>query len=362
VEREDQEFIRDWCEGQKNSPQSQFAQKIGTRIVELIKRDPLSQLLTEALESNLASLKTIEFKFPELPGIAALPPIDIDGISLVHIYGDGDTGIPKNVKTIAADIEKKWYCEIKTTIHSPIDRETSLAFGYFPAHALWCVKFNILSPVEAPIMPIGDKWPLDADTFDLHSPNAFSDTDRLPIFINLSVIDNGDISLIRRIVGEIVKKRLKEFRNRTDKKPFPFRRGSTAVFHDKDLMFLYHMKERTFEQYLRWYDIHSTEKLTFRSMAVIDREHKQNPSNAAQLLEHFRHTRIKWGQPQKGEDNIEKGVKLLYQVIRREPYNQRTVTPIIQNYQCPDHGNGCTPSCNYYQNWLGRFNRLSKII
>lgn len=118
------------------------------------------------------------------------------------------------------------------------------------------------------------------------------------------------------------------------------------------------IREATFNNYLRWYDIHTTEKLSFRLIANIEKNRKNNPQCAEEILEKLKSNKIRWGISIKGEDAVEKGVKIIYKAIHRTDYSQKKIEPLIENYNCPKHKSGCPTSCKYYKNWLGRFNRL----
>jgi len=338
----------------KNSPQGMSTRKIGARIVELIKRDPLSKELTMAIEGNLASLK----KWGRIK-------TSTDGFTYFEfnfVWGFvTDNPKPEWMKVmepIAVEIQKKWYCHITTTIHKPVDKDPFLV-ELFPVDALWAVKFNILSPVEVPLEPVNNLWPIIDVIFDrFPATSAFTPINKLPIFIYLSIINKNTIPLIEKIVGETVKECLKKFKNYLNKKPL--QRRLPPVFYDKDLLFLYNFrKEETFQNYLRWYDWHIKLGIDFRKIAVLDNELKLDPESKflVKRLDEFIHKKRKWGTPVHGEERIKKGVKEIYRAIFRKPYNRKKLPPpVILLYECPDHKNikVCIythPPCEYLKDY-----------
>jgi hypothetical protein len=129
----------------------------------------------------------------------------------------------------------------------------------------------------------------------------------------------------------------------------------------KELNFLYHCHQDKFDNYVRWYDLHTQEKLGFRPIAAWDNTQKTNPKRAEQVLQQLINCKAKCYGHIKGEDKVEKGIKLIYKAIHRDNYSAKAIEPVMKEYNCPHHGINCLTSCTYYQKWFGRFNRLNPI-
>lgn len=193
------------------------------------------------------------------------------------------------------------------------------------------------------------KEPTLADINEFVTPGYHKGSEEwLPILINTSRLNKSDAKKIKRFLWEIIETRLQKG---ADKKPH---------FESPDCAFLYRLrKEDTFQKYLKWYDIHTKEKLSFRLIAHIEKQGKQK---GAELLETLKSKKVRWGSPIKGEDKIEKGVKLIYKAIHRTDYSRKKIEPVIEGYNCPTHQkNNCPASCNYHKEWSGRFNRLNPV-
>jgi len=168
----------------------------------------------------------------------------------------------------------------------------------------------------------------------------------ITIQIELNLINQNDAKGIKEAVWEIVKDHLKG-------------RKKEMLWEPKELYFLYKCRPNTFDNYLRWYDLHVQEKLGFRPIAAWDNTKKTNPQRAERALKWLTHNKAKSLGHIREEDKIEKGVKKIYEMIHRTKYSRKAIEPVIEEYNCSHHGTGCLPSCTYYQEWLGRFNRLN---
>ena len=380
-------FIKEWTKSIKNAPQTDFARKIGARIVELIKRDPLSKKLSQIIMENLEPLRRIWLPPRRKLGkpMDSSPVFSIDCFRLNRNFGNGENYIV-NLKATVEELQRKWYCEIHTSVHIVIDEEKTHLFGVFPIDTLWSVIFDIPSPVEVPITPspIKNAWPLDDVIID-DTPGdpsltkVYSPIYKLPIFINLSLIDNNDQKLIKKIVIEAVKKHLKKYKNSPQEEPDG--KFLIPIFHQKDLMFLYHIKDSTFEQYLKWYDLNieagsqkpNEDTFSFRAIAFLDFIERKHPDRyedvkikIGEITETIKSMRGKKtlkgviGQPVKGEDKIEKGVKLIYGAIHRNPYPSTKTKQ--KDYNCPEHGLECTKECKYLIDFMKDFNRRMMLF
>ena len=182
--------------------------------------------------------------------------------------------------------------------------------------------------------------------------------DHLYLDIDLTTLDMNDARQVKQQVWQMIKDRLRE---RIIKDSRPTRIKQSHYKDDRpELAFIYHTKEETFQKYLRSYDIYMREKLGFRLIAYIDRVRKQSEINAEELLKRLRSKKLKWGNPIKGEDAVEKGIKLIHKAIHGADYSAKDTEPINEEYNCPRHGKKCSPGCNYIKYWMGIFNRVIK--
>lgn len=173
------------------------------------------------------------------------------------------------------------------------------------------------------------------------------------IQINPSLLTLNDAKKVKTHVWNIVEREILKRKNKekSSRKWNPL----APPNEPKEIAFIYATGEKTFRKYLKWYDIRTNEKLSFRVIAHIDKS-----NNSDELLEKFRCKKIKWGIPVCGEDKVEKGFKLIYEAIHRKKYKHGSNETIeIDEYRCPTHLIvECPASCKYYKKWLGRFNRL----
>lgn len=183
------------------------------------------------------------------------------------------------------------------------------------------------------------------------------ESEHLYLDIDLTTLDMNDARAVKRQVWQMVQQRIQKKRTEN---PSSKRTRQSHYKNDRpELAFVYHIKEVTFQKYLRWYTIHQNEKLSFRLIAHIERVKKTSVASADELLERLRSKRIKWGNPVKGEDAVEKGVKLIHRAIHGTDFYTKD-EEIIEKYNCPTHGNLCPPNCKYYRDWRNVFNRLYK--
>lgn len=169
----------------------------------------------------------------------------------------------------------------------------------------------------------------------------------IPLVINIDRINKNDAKKVKRLLWKIIESNLQKGKTKKPLGEYP------------ECAFLYHIrKEDTFQRYLKWYDLHTKEKLGFRLIAFIDNTSKTDPQRASKLLEKLKSEKYRCGEPKEGEDKIEKGVKLIYKAIHRDNYSRKTIEPLFEEYNCSTHGKNCPASCRYYKGWVGRFNRL----
>jgi hypothetical protein len=127
-----------------------------------------------------------------------------------------------------------------------------------------------------------------------------------------------------------------------------YKRACKKMKKMKNLKFLYSLQEETFYKYIRWYDLHIYEMLSFRMIAYIEK-YKNYPE--------FQMNLKKVRTPVKGEDHVEKGVKLIYEAIHRKTYRQKARS-FEEVYACPEHHNNqCPANCEHLKKWEVIFNR-----
>jgi hypothetical protein len=180
----------------------------------------------------------------------------------------------------------------------------------------------------------------------------------LYIDIDLTTLDMNDAKEVKQQVWEMVKNRLQDKR----KKEAPPSKIKQSHFKDDrpELAFIYHIKEEVFQKYLWWYNIHQNEKFSFRIIAYIDKVRKRGKINIDEVIERFRNIKKRWGTPEKGEDAVGKGIKLIHKAIHGMDYSAKDIEPITEKYDCPKHGNKCPHNCKYLMNWFQRFDNSMK--
>jgi len=166
----------------------------------------------------------------------------------------------------------------------------------------------------------------------------------IPILVNTTRLNANDAKWIKKEVWKIISNRLKKT---SSKKPYD---------EYKECAFLYSLRrEDTFQNYLRWYDIHFEERLTLRAIAEIHHLSKKSTRNAEALLEIFlQKSKVKVRRPIKEESAVLKGVRTIYQAISREPYRKHIQKDFDDKYERPK---GVDES-KYREQWLARFNRF----
>lgn len=180
--------------------------------------------------------------------------------------------------------------------------------------------------------------------------DRFPSDDKLFIMIDLNLIDLNDARFVKQTVWSITKEYLAKRKKEGKKK--------RILDEPKELLFIYDCREQTFQNYLRWYDIHTQEKLSFRLIARIEQIRRKNIGEAKQFLEKVRTMRMKVGYPIKGEDRVEKGVKLIWTAIHRESYTPNKVQPLMEDWNCPKHGKEYDSRCEHCKALYGRFDRI----
>ena len=169
----------------------------------------------------------------------------------------------------------------------------------------------------------------------------------LPFIVNTSRLNKSDAKTIKKQIWSAIETNLQKG---ALKKPWK---------ENEECFFLYSIRqEKTFQNYLRWYDIHTREKISFRLIAKIEEMRNENIDNAERFLEKVRNMRIKVGHPIKQEDRIARGVKLIWSAIHRESYTSTKVEPVIEEWNCPEHGKRYSAKCEHCKGLMDRFDRI----
>jgi len=184
--------------------------------------------------------------------------------------------------------------------------------------------------------------------------------DNLTIQIDLNLINQNDARYVKNTVWKIVKKYLKEGipDNSYIMKSLY---GMEAPGYDpEELTFLYHCKEKTFSNNLRYYDMKMA-GLTFRLIALVEKtkEPSKREERYKQLVESARIPKVH--KPEPGESRVREGFKQIYKAIQRNspPIKEQDIVT-EKKYNCPEHGKNCNLECSHLQSWLKR--KLPKEI
>lgn len=293
---------------------------------ELIRRDPLYEELTKVLAL---------FPYEPLP---VIPP--------------EKKALYEKIPLLKGELEKKWNVEIDYTeeerywanragqSYSGSDGPLIIRQGWFRGKDGKSYTLKAI-PLKA--------WRLNPDTQEtekLKFNEVLPTDDKLLIEIDLNLMDRGeDLKFLKKNVLSLIARCLEQ-RKQEGRKP-------TIIGEPEKRSLLYHFKDKTFQNYLRWYDLHTQEKLSFRLIAAMGRS--KEPS---QFLEKIKQEKFKWGIPVKEEANVQKGVKYVYEAIHKTKYSPKEIEPIIEQYNCPKHGTECPLGCKYSKRWYAMFDRL----
>lgn len=176
----------------------------------------------------------------------------------------------------------------------------------------------------------------------------------LELRINLNLLDRNDAAEIKQAVWSIIEKYL------------PKKKPKDKIVDARELSFIYDVKQKTFDNYIKWYDWHINELLGFRIIAFLDKEIKNGNTDVSNLINKLKSKRFPIGTQTsyQGEDNRERGIKLIYEAIQREKYPTRKDRhrTFLDEYNCPLHSpNKCTVSCKYQKEWYDKFNKVMSL-
>lgn len=197
--------------------------------------------------------------------------------------------------------------------------------------------------------------------------------DRIPIGIDIGGLTDKDRGRVTEEIWNLIKSKIHE-RKAKGQKHLP------AVGDSKEVGFITSRKieDEVFEKYLKWYDLHmgkdyNTPKgFNFRTIASHDWLEREYPEKAEEgkrrIAERtktikFRSGRERTikgvvGEPVKGEANVEKGVKLIYQAIHRKAYPSRKK---MELFNCPEHGGNCPKECTYLKAKMRDLNKRTLL-
>ena len=191
----------------------------------------------------------------------------------------------------------------------------------------------------------------------------------LPIIVNVSRLNKADAKIIKKQVWSLIEANLQKGKT---KEPCE---------EHRECSFLYSLRnERTFENYLRWYDLaigtdyQKPNGFSFRAIAFCEyvlRKHpekyedaKEDIAKRTKVVRTARGERVLKGvvgEHIKGEDAVEKGVKVIYNAIHRKPYASKKTKQ--KEYNCPVHGVSCpSMGCPYLKKWMKDFNKRRMLF
>lgn len=190
------------------------------------------------------------------------------------------------------------------------------------------------------------KEPILADINEFTTPGYKARGTWLPILIDISRLNQSDSRWVRKQLWDIIKRQLIKSGSKKPHDEYP------------ECSFLYSLRnERTFQNYLHWYDVHTKHKIGFRLIALYERHKQANEDKGQRFLEAIKTKQFKVGRLEKGEDKVEKGVKLIYKAIHRKPYPKRDTKSTMEQYKCPAHGDQCPVSCAHLKDFMSKFNK-----
>ena len=193
-------------------------------------------------------------------------------------------------------------------------------------------------------------------------------THELVLHVNLSILDNADARTIKSALWNIIKEYI------------PKNKSVSKTVDIPEISFIYDIRQNTFENYIRWYDLHMekynqrSECFSFRSIAFCEYVLRKNPeqyeetkrrvADRTKVVKSTGGERVYKGvigDNIKGEDAVEKGVKVIYNAIHREPYPSKKTN--LKEYNCPTHGLSCpTKECAYLQLFMKNFNKATMLF
>lgn len=190
----------------------------------------------------------------------------------------------------------------------------------------------------------------------------------IPIGIDIGGLSEKDQTRVTEEIWTLIKSKIKE-RKAKGQKHLP------AIRDSKELGFITSKKieDKDFKKYLKWYDLHIEKGLHFRTIAFHEYLEREQPDKAEEskrrIAERTKTIKTRNGKERtikgfigpsiKGEDNVEKAVKLIYQAIHRKVYASKKKQSL---YNCPEHGRECPINCSYYEQYMKDFNKRKTLF
>jgi hypothetical protein len=190
----------------------------------------------------------------------------------------------------------------------------------------------------------------------------------IPLGIDIGGLSEKDKTRVTEEIWTLIKSKIKERKAKAKGQ-----RGLPAVRDSKELGFISLIPDDVFANYLKWYDLHMEKGLHFRTIAFHEYVEREHPDKAEEVKRRIaeRTKTIKArngkeriikgviGQSIKGEDNVEQGVKLIYQAIHRKAYPSKKKQ---SSYSCPEHGRECPKNCSYLKQYMKDFNTRNMLF
>ena len=341
-------------------------ENVFNRKKELIKRDPLFDKLTETFKKGIdigIHLRQDGSLFEDADIMTPLRPMR-EGFDYSEIKRNRDQNLLflKLIK-LGNEIQDKWRVFIKfsfslrqISVEAPcIDKKIFAGTPFLQTKKGTSYLKNSADSDTKPLyrwLPylnsLRDNPRLDSfDDFMMLCKQSSEGQDWLPIIVNTSRINKSDAREIKKEIWSIIESNLQK---KALKKPWK---------ENKECSFLYSIrKEKTFQNYLRWYDIHTRERISFRLIAKIEEMRSENIENAERFLEKVRNMRTKVRHHVKQEDRIAKGIKLIWAAIHGGSYTSAKVEPVIAEWNCPEHGKNYSQKCKHCKGLYDRFDRI----
>lgn len=187
---------------------------------------------------------------------------------------------------------------------------------------------------------------------------------RIPLGIDIGGLSEKDKTRVTEEIWTLIKSKIKERKAKAKGQ-----RGLPAVRDSKELGFISLIPDDVFANYLKWYDYHMggdyqiPKGLPFRTIArreFLEKKFRDEPDKLEEGKRKLQE-RAKFikGLPVKGEDNVEKGIKLIYQAIHRKLYPSKKRQGL---FNCPQHGENCPKNCLYLETWMKDFNKKTTLF
>lgn len=170
----------------------------------------------------------------------------------------------------------------------------------------------------------------------------------IPILIDVGGITEKPKEDIAGQFWKIIKDEIRKRKQPRQKTPSP------QIGDPQELAFLYNIKDDKFRQYLKWYDCHFIEKLTFREIALREFSEKKFPGRDINKLK-GEAIGFRVGSDRAigkiSEETVEHGVKLIHHAVHRKPYPSKP-RQHLPPFWCDIHQkNPCPKDCTNLKKW-----------